>query len=450
MTTLALQPQIQQTELQSFSQDLLKSWDTDSLANALERVIRIIESGVPPAALAMALQIWYRTLSGNTFTESLQSVCDRSHFSRNYALKGLKLLQSLNVVNCQKRKGQTDEYTFAPAGEWQQYVPPIPDKNDRTNKIVEFPVTQIKESVEVKPTEPIPIEDDPVEDTNSSCYLNKSLTTTTVNNLTEDASSKRWKYVGQGLPRVFLPGELDERTGQMIEKLHEKTQRPVPWIIRDGVALAFEREFGIAIDVMKGEGGLDVIATVSESLKQSKSFESAGEQRGHEGFPHKAIANPKGDVARTTVFSPTQTRTEIVVIPRRDDLKRNGVNLNNQRLLNAAKGYPNRLKTAVDAFLEYARIKQVDSPTNCLIRAIEKDWHPQEKRDDNGEIQVEVLPEDVQTFLMQLKDDGKIKDVFTSGGNGQVWVVLLTGAVIPWREFCTHDKYQVIGDDFAQ
>ncbi len=246
MINLALQSQEQQTELKSLSQDLLKSWDTDSLANALERVVRIVESGVPPAALAMALQIWYRTLSGNTFTESLQSVTERAHFSRNYALKGLKLLQELNLISCTKRPGQTDEYSFMPIEEWQQYIPPIPDKNDRTNKIVEFPTQQEEISVQSEPTEPIPDEDVPVEDTNvvvSSIEIeNSNKTTTTVEVPDGDTPWQPWQYVGQGVGRVYK-AELDADTADMVEKIKAVTLRPRPLVIKDAVKLLYEKTF---------------------------------------------------------------------------------------------------------------------------------------------------------------------------------------------------------------
>lgn len=72
-------------------------------------------------------------------------------------------------------------------------------------------------------------------------------------------------------------------------------------------------------------------------------------------------------------------------VPRRGDnlikpkaLKLMGVDLQNPRLLkSAALVSHDDLAEAVDAFLEYCRIKQVQKPTSCLITAIEEGWKPE-------------------------------------------------------------------------
>ena len=96
----------------STAPDLLKTLGLDRLEILIQRVAQLIEKGVPPAGLAMALQIWYRTLSGNKFNESIESVTKRANFSRNYALRGLAILQQLNIITRTKRHGFSDEYEF--------------------------------------------------------------------------------------------------------------------------------------------------------------------------------------------------------------------------------------------------------------------------------------------------------------------------------------------------
>ena len=53
----------------STSPDLLKTLGLDRLETLIQRVAQLVEKSVPPAGLAMALQIWYRTLLGNKFNE---------------------------------------------------------------------------------------------------------------------------------------------------------------------------------------------------------------------------------------------------------------------------------------------------------------------------------------------------------------------------------------------
>ena len=47
------------------------------------------------------------------------------------------------------------------------------------------------------------------------------------------------------------------------------------------------------------------------------------------------------------------------------------------RLQKAAQAHPERLQTAITAFLEYCRQKRVEKPTRALVRAIERNWQPE-------------------------------------------------------------------------
>ena len=64
-------------------------------------------------------------------------------------------------------------------------------------------------------------------------------------------------------------------------------------------------------------------------------------------------------------------------MPKSEGLRKNGVHLDDARLQNAIQAHPERLQTAITAFLEYCRQKQVEKPTRALVRAIENDWQPE-------------------------------------------------------------------------
>ncbi|MDF5724357.1 MAG: hypothetical protein PUP91_28620 [Rhizonema sp. PD37] len=227
----------------STSPDLLKTFGLDRLETLIQRVTQLVEKGVPPAGLAMALQIWYRTLSGNQFNESIESVTKRANFSRNYALRGLAILQQLNIITRTKRHGFSDEYEFTDCSLWEKYSPPIPNRDTLESRgdLIQFPTEDNYEPVE---TEPIPDKDDPVEDTNV-VIVNELTeikeTTTEVNNPVKDTpKNTRWRYNGNGIGRLYQPDEVDDETGMMIERLHKETLRTRPNIIKDGVKLLFD------------------------------------------------------------------------------------------------------------------------------------------------------------------------------------------------------------------
>jgi hypothetical protein len=72
-----------------------------------------------------------------------------------------------------------------------------------------------------------------------------------------------------------------------------------------------------------------------------------------------------------------------------NQLKLMGVKLDNEDLLRAA-ALVNRddLADAVEAFLEYCKINQVQKPTNCLIVAIKRGWKPEnpQERSENANL----------------------------------------------------------------
>ena len=88
-------------------------------------------------------QVLYRTISGNTFTESAESVAERTGCDRKTILKGLNQAVSQNILFEYKRQGTSNEYSFKPVEEWF----PEPErvvriKDIRNKKVIQFPLVQ--------------------------------------------------------------------------------------------------------------------------------------------------------------------------------------------------------------------------------------------------------------------------------------------------------------------
>ena len=66
-----------------------------------------------------------------------------------------------------------------------------------------------------------------------------------------------------------------------------------------------------------------------------------------------------------------------IELPKSEELRKNGVHLDDARLQKAVQTHPERLQTAITAFLEYCRQKRVEKPTRALVRAIERNWQPE-------------------------------------------------------------------------
>ncbi|ACB51494.1 hypothetical protein cce_2144 [Crocosphaera subtropica ATCC 51142] len=64
----------------------------------------------------------------------------------------------------------------------------------------------------------------------------------------------------------------------------------------------------------------------------------------------------------------------IFAFPRSSELQQQGVNIQNQQLQTVAKDYPERLPSAVNAWLKWVSYTSVEHPTLSLIKAIKEHW----------------------------------------------------------------------------
>ena len=206
---------------------------------ALYRLCKIVEAK-PTLVESFALnQVLYRTISGGTFIESAESVAARTGCDRKTVLKGLDQAVKQNILEKNDRPGTSTKYSFKPETEWE-LEPVVRNKNTRTNKVIEFPSLH---EIKCENEQSVRTKDDLATDANIVVVL-KDLeeATTEVSIPVEDSpTSSRWKYVGQGLPRVYLPPELDQDTGKKIESIYEATKEPRQFIIKNAVDLLYNK-----------------------------------------------------------------------------------------------------------------------------------------------------------------------------------------------------------------
>lgn len=209
---------------------------------ALFRFCKTVEAKPTMVESFTLNQVFYRTISGGTFTESAENVAARTGCDRKTVLKGLHIAVEQNILEKNERPGTSTEYSFKPVEEWQP-EPPVRNKDIRNNKIIELPSSQ--ECTEAQSDEEsgvVQITDDHIMDTNT-VVVNELLELSTEEVSVPESDtpkSSHWKYVGQGLPRVYMPPELDQETGKKIESIHSATKEPRQFIIKHAVELLYD------------------------------------------------------------------------------------------------------------------------------------------------------------------------------------------------------------------
>ena len=133
----------------------------------LYRLCKIVESK-PTLCESFALnQALYRTITGNTFTESASRVAQRTGCDRKTIIKGLNQAVEQNILSENLRPGTSNEYSFKPVEEW--LPEPVVHKKD-TLKVIPLTTENFETSVE---TEPVQNLDDHNLDTNNNIVVGK-------------------------------------------------------------------------------------------------------------------------------------------------------------------------------------------------------------------------------------------------------------------------------------
>ena len=167
ITTLSPQSGLDTVDSYSgITYELIQSLPPEQKDAALFRFCKTIEAKPTLVESFSLSQVLYRTISGNTFTESADSVAERTGCDRKTVLKGLSIAVEQNILEKNERPGTSTEYSFKPVEEWlpepirvrqspAEGNPPaaldspvVRIKDIRTKKILEFPSSHHTESVE--------------------------------------------------------------------------------------------------------------------------------------------------------------------------------------------------------------------------------------------------------------------------------------------------------------
>ena len=209
---------------------------------ALLRFCKTVEARATLVESFTLNQVLYRTISGNTFTESAESVAARTGCDRKTILKGLHQAVEQNILEENKRPGTSNEYSFKPVEEWLPQ--PVVHKTDiRTKKVVEFPKVHNTDETEIELQATandgvVPIVDDLETDTNTLVVINKLLEEQQkeVNVPVKDTPSI-WRRLPSGNRYAQIPPIYDQDTGVEIQRQMEHEGLTAQSVVGRAIAL---------------------------------------------------------------------------------------------------------------------------------------------------------------------------------------------------------------------
>ncbi len=428
-----------QTELDAVDQrvgikkEWIQSLPQELKDEALYRLCKVVEAK-PTLVESFALnQVLYRTISdpGKPFFESADNVALRTGCDRKTILKGLEQAASRNILDKNVRPGTSTEYFWEPDSEWKP-EPMRVVRNKDTQKIVadnlvQFPTEDKEDIVE---TEPVHITD--YSETDLNPVVVSALSCSGQN---EETPKSLWKYVGQGLPRIYIAPELDQDTGNKIESIHETTSRPRQFILKEAVDLLYNQVNRIPNTVDAKPAGftqassvaipLAVVATPTSPI--SKTFDASVELEDID-------IDELGDVM-------TQIKLQLRIpigTGMKDSIKRNW------------KGdthFNNALTWCVETAEWLERENKLDKERlfGMLINAMKSDKKPKAAASQPEKLQnasaysnkqpVQEPSEQQLRQLVEAKEKGLIQNLFDSAGDGVLKVIDRLGFAMPWYEW---------------
>ena len=281
---------------QQVSLEWIQSLPPELKDAALLRFCKTVEARATLCESFALNQVLYRTISGNTFTESAESVASRTGCDRKTILKGLAQAVSQNILEENKRPGTSNEYSFKPVEEWLP-EPPVRINDIRNNKIIEFHKTHCTELAEINlpPSDGVVhIKDDPETDLN---------TVIVINNLLEEEqqlevsvpvvdSPSIWRRLPSGNRYAQIPPIYDQDTGVEIQRQMDSEGLTAQKVVSRAIAfskvpLMLLEAFGaIASKLALGLSKVDFVAPkrqnkadseeVLVSLQLSKTLDTIG------------------------------------------------------------------------------------------------------------------------------------------------------------------------------
>ena len=120
-------------------------------------------------------------------------------------------------------------------------------------------------------------------------------------------------------------------------------------------------------------------------------------------------------------------------LPQLEQLKRNRVDIKDERLHEAVCQYPERINDAVAAWLEWSAVGNVSAPTRSLIKAIKEWWKPEKQQCTE---QVNPPTTEQMKRLTKMQQDNEIDSILKQPW-GSGWALVVNcgnGITVPWWE----------------
>lgn len=209
------------------TREWIQSLPAELKDEALYRLCKTIEAKPTLVESFTLNQVFYRTISGGTFTESADNVAARTGCDRKTILKGLEQAYNQNILDKNVRPGTSTEYFFKPESEWKpEPVRVVRKTGIRTKPSAEFPTileeTQDSTTIQFDSVETEPVRDtDYLETDEKSARQNLLSAELRANNNAEPTSI--WRCLPDGNRFAQIPPIHDQATGVEIQRqMHEE------------------------------------------------------------------------------------------------------------------------------------------------------------------------------------------------------------------------------------
>ncbi|MBW4591291.1 hypothetical protein G7B40_039090 [Aetokthonos hydrillicola Thurmond2011] len=409
---------------------------------ALYRLCKTVEAKPTLVESFTLNQVLYRTISGNSFTESAESVAVRTGCDRKTILKGLNQAVEQNILEKNERPGTSTEYSFKPVEEW--LPEPVVRKTDiRTKKVVESLGIQGTEEVGNEPQ--LSSIQGVVHDTDYHQTDTPSI----------------WRSTPDGRRYCQIPLIHDQEIGVEIQRQMDSEGLTAQKVV--GRAIAFSK-----VPLML----LSMFANIGRKLAEGLSSLEFGSPELPSSDPvnvENVITNLADTMGRTTrdknvpkLYGKGEDKIEYF---RDFELFECGVNLNDENLINVAIAASSKdFEIATDCFLDWIAKQSCDeegnilktdrfgivhksSPTQKFINAINYKWKPYgyselcaKEKLENASAYAPKQPGQQPTEqqlqkLVEAKEKGLIRDLFDSAGDGVLKVIDRLGFAMPWYEW---------------
>jgi hypothetical protein len=385
---------------------------------ALYRLCKVVEAKPTMVESFTLSQVLYRTISGNSFTESAENVASRTGCDRKTILKGLNQAVEQNILEKNERPGTSTEYSFKPVEEW--LPEPVRKTDIRTRKFVEFPGIQDTEEA------------------------GNEVQLTSIQGVVHETDTPTiWRSNPDGRRFCQIPPIHDQEIGVEIQRQMDEEGLTAQSVV--GRAIAFSKVPLMLLEMLANIGRKLVEGFSSVEPESSKRVENKVSN------PVTAAITPINKTFDTSVeleeieideLSDVMTQIKLQLrIPIeagfKDSIKRNW------------KGdthFNNALAWCVDTAEWLERQNKLDRERlfGMLINAMKNDKKPRAgaspEKLENASAYAPKQPGQQPTQeqlekLCEAKEKGLIRDLFDSAGDGVLKVIDRLGFAMPWYEW---------------